>query len=86
MQISNNYVAVEKLEESKQEGFQTIQPQDSFIFKGKVVQIPEAPVYLGNRQIVSGDIIVFAKYSPSSHDISELKLKFIHTQDILCVL
>lgn len=88
MQISNNYIAVEKLEEPEQEGFQTVKVQDSSIFKGKVKFIPEAPIYMGNQRITMGDTVLFAKYSPNTHDIDYegLKLKFVKTEDILCVL
>lgn len=88
MQISNLFIAVEKLEEPKQEGFQTVEVQDSSTFKGKVKFIPEAPVYIGNRQVAIGDIVLFAKYSPNTHDIEHegLKLKFVSSQDVLAVL
>lgn len=88
MQISNNFIAVEKLEEPKQEGFQTVEVQDSSSFKGKVKFIPEAPIYMGNKPVTVGDVILFAKYSPNTHDIEYegLKLKFVSTQDVLAVL
>jgi len=89
MQISNNFIAVTKFEEPPQEGFVTTQPQDDkFWFKGVVKYLPEAPIYMGNKQVAPGDTILFVQYSPSTHDIEHegLKLKFISTQDILCVL
>lgn len=88
MQISNNYIVVEKLEEPLQEGFQTAILQDSSTFKGKVKFIPEIPVFMGNQRISIGDIVLFAKYSPNTHDIEHegLKLKFVKTEDLLCVL
>lgn len=88
MNISNNYIAVEKLEEPKQEGFQTVQVQDSSIFKGKVKFIPEAPIFMGNKQVAPGEIILFAKYSPNTHEVEHegMKLKFVKSEDILAVL
>lgn len=88
MFISNNYVCVEKPEEPVKEGFQTVDIQDSSTFKGKVKFIPEAPIYMGNKQVTIGDTILFAKYSPNTHDIEHggLKLKFVSTGDILAVL
>lgn len=88
MQISNSFIAVEKLEEPKQEGFQTVEIQDSSSFKGKVKFIPETPIYMGNQKITIGDTILFAKYSPNTHDIEHegLKLKFVSAQDVLAVL
>lgn len=88
MNISNNYIAVEKLEEPKQEGFQTVQVQDSSIFKGKVKFIPEAPIFMGNKQVAPGEIVLFAKYSPNTHEAEHegMKLKFVKSEDILAVL
>jgi len=82
--ISNNYILVKKYEE-KQEGFATVEVQDSFLYKGEVVEIPEAPVYMGNDKVTVGDVIIFSKYSPDTHDYEEngQKLKFINTKDIL---
>lgn len=88
MNISNNYIVVEKIEEPKNNGFQIVKVQDSSTFKGKIKFVPEIPVFLGNQRIVIGDVILFAKYSPNTHDIEddELKLKFVKTEDVLAVL
>lgn len=85
MQVSNNYVAVEKVEDEQKEGFQTVDVQDSSLFKGKITHIPEAPVFLGNQHLAVGDIILFSKYSPDTHEIEHegKKYKFISTRDIL---
>lgn len=85
MKVSNNYIAVEKIEEPATEGFQKVEVQDSFTYKGRVVEIPEAPVYMGNDRLVPGDCILFAKYSPDTHEIEEggKKIKFVSTRDIL---
>mgnify|MGYP001009324559 CR=1 FL=1 len=86
MIISSNYIAVKKPEPKEQEGFETVEVQDESIFKGVVEILPDMPVYIGNRQLAHGDTVVFAKYSPDTHDISELKLKFINIKDVLAVL
>ncbi len=88
MQISNHYIVVEKLEEEKKEGFQTVEVQDNFIYKGKVTHIPECPVFMGNKQVAPGDVVMFAKYSPDTHEIKEdgKTMKFIKTDDVLAVL
>lgn len=88
MYISNSYVVVEKVEEPVAEGFQAVQVQDSSIYKGKVTDVPEAPIFMGNEHVGIGDIILFAKYSPDTHDVEEggKKMKFVKTTDILCVL
>ena len=88
MKLSNNYVAVERIEEEKKEGFQTVEVQDSFVYKGRVVAVPEAPVYLGNEGIGIGATIVFAKYSPDTHvlDVDGKELKFVSTRDIIAAL
>lgn len=87
MQISNNYIVVEKLVEEEKSDFKVVSIQDSSLYKGKVINIPEVPVYLGNKQLAIGDVILFAKYSPDTHEI-ELegkKVKFISTKDILAI-
>lgn len=88
MQISNNYIVVEKLEEEVKEGFKTVDVQDNYVYKGKVTHIPEAPVFLGNVQVAPGSIVLFAKYSPDTHeiDLDGKKVKFVGTNDILAIL
>lgn len=87
MQISNNYIAVKKYYEPEPEegGFKTVDVHDESLFKGVVTHVPEAPVYLGNDPLKVGDIILFAKYSPDTHEIDHdgETLKFINTRDIL---
>ncbi len=86
MNISNNYVVVEKIEEESKEGeFKTVQVQDSFVYQGKVINLPATPVFMGNTQLDIGDAILFAKYSPDTHEIEHegKKVKFIKTDDIL---
>lgn len=88
MKVSNNYVCVTKLEEEKKEGFVTADVQDNFVYKGKVAFLPEAPVYIGNEGISLDSIILFAKYSPDTHEIEidGVKYKFVKVTDILAVL
>lgn len=85
MQVSNNYVMVEKVEEEKQEGFQTVEVTDSSLFTGRITNLPEVPVYLGNERLQIGDIILFAKYSPDTHEVKlkDKTYKFVSTRDIL---
>ena len=87
MNISKDYVVVEKLEEPKQEGFQTIVLQDSSTFKGKV-KFMSGSLYVGDKLLEVGDTVLFAKYSPNTHDIEHegLKLKFVAIADVLAVL
>lgn len=88
MNITNNYIVVEKYEEPLTDGFQAVKMQDSSSFKGKVVFIPEAPIFFGNKQLAIGDMVLFAKYSPNTHDIEhEGKiLKFVKSEDLLAIL
>lgn len=88
MQISNNYIALEKVEEEVKEGFQAVSVQDNTTYKGRVFLVGEAPIFMGNKQVAIGDIVLFAKYSPDTHDIEEdgKKLKFVKVTDILAVL
>lgn len=88
MQISNKYVVVEKLEEEVKEGFKSVEVQDNYVYKGKVTQIPETPVYMGNKPVTVGDIVLFIKYSPDTHeiDLDGKKVKFVAISDLLAVL
>lgn len=84
MQISNKYIVVEKLEEEVKEGFKTVDVQDNFVYKGRVTNVGEAPVFMGNKQVGLGDIVLFAKYSPDTHEVEGKK--FVAVTDILAVL
>lgn len=88
MKISNNYVVVEKIVEPEKEGFQTVEVQDSFIYKGRITNLPEIPVYVGNTQIQEGTLIMFAKYSPDTQEtmLNGKTVKFVKTSDILATL
>lgn len=88
MDISIHYLVIEKLEEPAKEGFQTVDVQDSSTFKGKIKFLPAIPVFMGNSQLFVGNTILFAKYSPNTHDIEHegLKLKFVKIEDVLAVL
>lgn len=86
MSISTNRITVTKYEEPPStEEFDTVQIQDSSIYKGVVHQLPDVPVYVSNHQLVLGDVVLFAKYSPDTHEIEDngIKKKFINTEDIL---
>ncbi len=88
MQISNSYVAVVKVIEPPKGEFRTVEVQDDFVYRGKVKLVPEAPIFMGNKQVGPGDIILFAKYSPDTHevDFEDEKVKFVKVTDILAVL
>lgn len=88
MQISVNYVVVKKVDEPKAEGFQAVEIQDSFVYKGRISHLPEAPVYMGNKQCSVGDVVLFAKYSPDTveTEVDGEKVKFVKTVDLLAVL
>ena len=88
-EISINYVLVKKLEEEKKEGFQAVEVQDNFVYKGVIVQIPRSqPVYLGDNHLAVGDVVMFAKYSPDTHEIEleGVKHKFVKISDLLAVI
>jgi len=88
MNISVNYVVVEKLEAEEKEGFQTVEVQDNFICKGRVINLPAVPVYIGDDEAKIGDVILFSKYSPDTQDVDldGKRVKFIKTDDILAIL
>lgn len=82
--INANYILVEKIKEEKGEGFQTAEVQDSFVYKGRVKEVPQVPLYVDNHVLAVGDIVLFAKYSPDTHEVDGDK--FIKAVDILKVL
>lgn len=88
MQISNNYVVLKKVDDPVKEGFQAVEVQDSFVYKGIISHLPEAPVYMGNRQCVVGDVVLFAKYSPDTveTEVDGEKVKFVRVVDLLAVI
>lgn len=88
MNIASDRVAVMKIEAEKKEGYQTVDVQNNSTYKGKIVLLPEAPMYVDNRQLVIGDVVLFAKYSPDTHDIEDKgnELKFVSTRDLLAVI
>lgn len=88
MRLSNKYIAVEPVVEEPKEGFTTVAVQDSFVYKGRVLAIPEAPVFLGNQRVSEGDIVIWAKYSPDTHEIEEegKKIKYVAVTDLIRAL
>lgn len=91
MKILGNRVLVSRVEEEKKEGFQTVEVQDNFVYKGKVEQtgFPIIKDNLFKNLIIDvGSIILFAKYSPDTQEIKHegQDMKIINVDDILAVL
>ncbi len=88
MNINSNYVLVEKIEEIKDDGFQLVKVEDISTYMGKVAGLPEVPIYVGNKPLELGDVVVFAKYSPNTHMVNRdgKELKYIYVVDLLEVL
>ena len=95
MKILGNRVLLERVEEEKKEGeFQTVDVQDSFVYKGRVMKsdddVPTSYSHsISLRPFLSeGDIVLFAKYSPDTQEIEHegKKLKIVNTADILAIL
>lgn len=90
MQISINYVLVEKIPEKPSDGeFKVVEVTDDFVYKGRVIQVPAAvPVYIDNDHVTVGSDILFAKYSPDTYEIEHegRKVKFVKISDILAKL
>lgn len=82
--INSKYVLVEKLEKEKKEGFEAVEIQDSFVYKGKIKQLPECPIFVDNTQLIGGETVIFAKYSPDTHEIEKDKL--VKAEDLLGIL
>lgn len=85
--INSNYIVVEKFIEPQTGEFSTVEVQDSFVYKGKVAELPETPVFLDNHKLEVGDIVSFAKYSPDTHEVTEngKTVKFVLASDVLKV-
>lgn len=83
--ISNNYIKIEKIEEENKNGFQTVETQDSFVYKGRVIELPKESVDIGGHTLKIGDCIMFAKYSPDTHEViqNNKPIKFVKITDIL---
>lgn len=84
MKIQGNRILVSKAEEPKAEGFQTVNVQDSFVYKGKVEQLGHTSV----DGIREGDVVLFAKYSPDTQEVDVYNqiMKIIRVEDVLAIL
>lgn len=82
--INSRYVLVEKLPKEEKEGFQTVEVQDEFLYRGRVKRLPAQPQYVDSYALQIGDIVIWAKYSPDTMEFE--KDKFVATNDILAVL
>lgn len=89
MELSVNYILVKKHEEQKSEGFQAVEVQDSFVYKGVIVKLPSTqPMHVGDRKLAIGDVVLFHKYSPDTveMELEGVKHKFIKVSDLLAVI
>lgn len=88
MKILGNRILVSKIEEEKKDGFQTVDIQDSFVYKGKVEQLGYENPNEVSPGIDEGDTVLFAKYSPDTQevDVEGQKMKIIRVEDVLAVL
>lgn len=94
MIISSNYVVVKKAKQPERTGdFNTVEAADDFVYRGEVIGLPSQPVHVSDTQIVKGDEVLFAKYSPDTFEMDGKdvdptlteKVKFIKTTDILAI-
>jgi len=99
MIILGDRLLVSKVEKEEKEGFQTVEVQDSFLYKGRIEAIGDGcetatPIWNGTNlteikpSFVIGDIVLFAKYSPHTQTIpvGESDMKIIRMDDVLAVL
>ena len=86
--INNKYILLKKVQEKEKEGFQAVAIEDSFIFKGQVHLLPECPMFIDNHQLATGDIVMFTKGSPDTHeiDVDGEKMKQVKLEDVLNVI
>ena len=84
MKILGNRVLLSKVEEDKKEGFDTVNVQDSFVYKGRVEQIGEVDA----NKVCPSDIVLFAKYSPDTQEVEHdgKKMKVVNVSDIIAIL
>ena len=89
MQILGNRVLVRKLVEEVKEGFQTVDVNDPFLNKGVVEAVGDKinyhpTSYTTGESKLLGATILFAKYSPDTHDFEDKKI--VSVDDILAIL
>lgn len=94
MKILGNRILVSKVEEEKKDGFQTVEVQDSFVYRGKVEQVggETGTVWTGTSLseplLQEGSVVLFAKYSPHTQEIEHegKKMKIIRMEDVLAII
>ena len=92
MIVLGNRILVSKVEEEKKEGFQTVEVQDSFLYKGKVEQIGSGATVLGTSctepSLNINSIVLFTKYCPHTQSITHegVDYKIIRMEDVIAVL
>lgn len=93
MKLLGNRVLISPLPKEEKEGFQTVEVQDSFVYKGKVEMVGQieptlATGYRVSEDIKVGDILIFAKYSPDTHEYEHegKKYKSVLISDVIAVL
>lgn len=86
MKILGNRILVSKIEEPKQDGFETVSPTDSFLYKGKVEQVGDGVDTQRDIHLTHSNVL-FAKYSPDTHevDVDGQKMKIISVDDVLAI-
>ncbi len=85
MIIPDSYIVVERLpKDVVTNGFETVEVQDNFVYKGRVADLPDINVHIGHKQLELGDVVLFAKYSPDTHEIEGRK--WVRVVDLLGVL
>lgn len=85
MRILGNRVLVSRVEEEKKDGFQTVEVQDSFVYKGKIEILSQEAADKGFNLYHT---VLFTKYSPDTQEIDHegQKMKIIKIEDILAIL
>lgn len=82
MQILGNRVLVRKIVEEVKEGFKTVDVNDPFLNTGIVEQC--GTTYGDMEKHLLNKTILFAKYSPDTHDFDGKKI--VSVDDILAIL
>lgn len=85
MKILGNRLLVSKVEAEAKTGFEAVELQDSFIYKGMVEKISSTHM---QQDVKLGDIVLFAKYSPDTQEVEHegKKMKIVSVGDVLAII
>lgn len=81
--LNNKYIVVERFIKPSEGEFETVQAIGDEVYRGKVVELPEIPIFLDNYQLKLGDVVIFAPHSPDTFLVEDKR--FVKVEDLLKV-